>query len=62
MSQLSPSEITKVRKAALYSVTLSSEMKTTVVDAKLRNFTQEIKKLLLKNGVLVEVVVVSGKI
>jgi hypothetical protein len=36
-------------------------MKTSVVVAKLRNFTQEIKKLLLKNGVLVEVVV-SGKI
>ncbi len=62
MSQLTPSEITKVRKAALHSVTLSSEMKTSVVDSKLRNFTQEIKKLLLKNGVLVEVVVVSGKI
>lgn len=62
MSQLSPSELAKVRKAALHSVTLSSEMKTSVVDSKLRNFTQEIKRLLLKNGVLVEVVVVSGKI
>ena len=44
MSQLTPSEITKVRKAALHSVTLSSEMKTNVVDAKLTNFIQEIKK------------------
>ncbi len=60
--KLSLSEIEKVRKSALHSVTLSSEMKTSVVDAKHWNFTQEIKKLLLKNGVLVEVVVVSGKI
>ena len=60
MSQLSPSELVKVRKAALHSVTLSSEMKTSVVDSKLRNFTQEIKKLLLKNGVVVGAVVVSG--
>ena len=62
MSQLSAQELAKLRKAAIHSVTLSSDMKSTVVDAKLRNFTQEIKKLLLKNGVLVEVVVVSGKI
>jgi len=59
---LNPQELEKMRKASLHSVTLSSEMKTSVVDSKLRNFTQEIKKLLLKNGVLVEVVVVSGKI
>jgi hypothetical protein len=62
MSNLTQTELTKVRKAAIHSVTLSSEMKTSAVDSKLRNFTQEIKKLLLKNGVLVEVVVVSGKI
>jgi hypothetical protein len=60
--KLSPQELEKVRKAAILSVTLSSEMKASVVDSKLRNFTQQIKKLLLKNGVLVEVVVVSGKI
>ena len=62
MSQLSPSEVAKVRKAALHSVTLSSDMKSTVVDARLKELLQEIKKLLLRNGAVVEVVVVSGKI
>ena len=48
MSQLSPAEIEKVRKSALHSFTLSSEMKTTVVDAKLTEFTAEVKKVLAK--------------
>ena len=61
MSNLSPQELAKVRKATNHSVTLSSEMKTTVVDAKLRELSAEIKKLLLRNGMVVEVVV-SGKI
>ena len=50
MSQLSPSELTKVRKSALHSVTLSTEMKTTVVDAKLKEFTAEVKKVLTKKN------------
>ena len=60
MSNLTQAELAKVRKATLHSVTVSSDMKSSVVDAKLRNFTQEIKKLLLKNGVVVGAVVVSG--
>ena len=62
MSNLTPQELAKVRKVALYSVTLSSEMKATAVDARLKELLQEIKKLLLRNGAVVEVVVVSGKI
>ena len=62
MSNLTPQELAKVRKAALHSVTLSSEMKATAVDARLKELLQEIKKLLLRNGAVVEVVVVSGKI
>ena len=62
MSNLTPQELAKVRKAALHSVTLSSEMKATAVDARLKKLLQELKKLLLRNGVVVEVVVVSGKI
>ena len=46
MSQLSPSELAKVRKVALHSVKLSSDMKTSAVDSKLREFTAEIKKWL----------------
>jgi hypothetical protein len=59
---LNPQELAKVRKAALHSVTISSEMKTSVVDAKLRELAAEIKKLLLRNGVVVKVVVISGRI
>ena len=62
MSNLSQTDLAKVRKAALHSVTLSSEMKATAVDARLKELLQEIKKLLLRNGAVVEVVVVSGKI
>ena len=62
MSNLTQAELAKVRKAALHSVTLSSDVKATVVDARLKELLQEIKKLLLRNGAVVEVVVVSGKI
>ena len=59
MSQLSPSEITKVRKAAIHSVTLSSELKTSAVDSKLKELTAEIKKVLAKNGMTIEIFVMS---
>ena len=62
MSNLTQTDLAKVRKAALHSVTLSSDMKATAVDARLKKLLQELKKLLLRNGVVVEVVVVSGKI
>jgi hypothetical protein len=35
---------------------------TTAVDTRLKELVQKIKKLLLRNGAVVEVVVVSGKI
>jgi hypothetical protein len=56
MSQLTPSEITKVRKAAIHSVTLSSELKTSVVDSKLRELAAEIKKLLSTKSGNIEVI------
>ena len=59
MSQLTPSEITKVRKAAIQSVTLSSDTKSSVVDAKLREFATEIKKVLAKKNASVEVLLVN---
>ena len=59
MSQLSPSELAKVRKAALHSVTLSSELKTSVVDSKLRGLAAEIKKVLAKNGMTIEIFVMT---
>jgi len=59
MSKLSSQELDKVRKAAIQSVTLSSEMKTSVVDAKLKEFTTEVKKELAKKNVVLEMLVVQ---
>ena len=49
MNNLTQTELSKVRKSALHSVTLSSEMKTSVIDAKLRELIAEIKKKIPKN-------------
>ena len=62
MSQLSPSELAKVRKAALHSVTLSSEIKTLVIDSKLRELSAEIKKVLAKKNASVEVLLLYYQI
>ena len=62
MSQLSLSELAKLRKAALHSVTLSSELKTSVVDAKLRELTAEIKKVLAKKNASVKVLILNFQI
>ena len=48
MSQLTVQELAKVRKLALYSVTISNEMKSFVVDTKLRELNAEIKKKISK--------------
>ena len=50
MSNLTQAELAKVRKAALDSVTLSSDMKATVVDTKLKELTAEVKKVLTKKS------------
>ena len=56
---LTSTELTKMRKVALQSVTLSSEMKTSAVDSKLRQLTAEIKKVLAKNGMTIEIFVTT---
>ena len=56
---LTSTEIAKVRKAALHSVTLSSELKTSAVDSKVRELTAEIKKMLAKNGMTIEIFVMT---
>ena len=53
MSNLTQTELAKVRKAALHSVTLSSDMKGTVIDAKLRELNSEIKKVLTRKNQLI---------
>ena len=59
---LSPQELAKVRKSSLHSVSLSSEMKTSAVDAKLREITAEIKKVLAKKNTSVEVLILNFQI
>jgi hypothetical protein len=59
MSQLSPSELAKVRKVAEVSVTLKNEMKQSVVDEKLRTLNASIKKLLMKKDATVEVIAIK---
>ena len=57
---LTSTEIAKARKAALHSVTLSSDMKTSAVDSKLRELSVEIKKVLAKNGMTIEIFVMTA--
>ena len=52
MSNLTQTELAKVRKAALHSVKLSSELKTSAVDSKLKELNAEIKKVLAKKGTI----------
>ena len=59
MSQLSPSEITKVRKLADASITLKNEMKQSVIDEKFRTLNASVKKLLMKKGTTVEVITIK---
>ena len=60
MSQLSLSELAKVRKVAEVSVTLKNEMKQSVVEEKLRTLNASIKKLLSKKDATVEIFVLKG--
>ena len=55
MSKLSPQELVKVRKLALHSVTISNEMKASVVDAKLKELVTEIKKIVTRKNVVLEI-------
>jgi len=56
---LNHQELAKVRKVALHSVTISNEMKASVVEAKLKELTTEIKKIILKKNIIVEVLTIS---
>ena len=59
MSQLSPSEITKIRKLADASITLKNEMKQSVIEEKLRTLNASIKKLLMKKDTSVEIIAIK---
>ena len=59
MSQLSPSEITRIRKLADASITLKNEMKQSVIEEKLRTLNASVKKLLMKKDTTVEVIAIK---
>ena len=61
MSVLSQQEIVKVRKAAEESITLSNELKSSVVEANLRHLNASVKKLLAKKDAKIEIFVMKGK-
>ena len=60
MSQLSTSEVAKMRKLSEESVTLKNEMKQSVVEEKLRTLNTSVKKLLMKKGTTVEIIVIKA--
>ena len=62
MSNLTQTELAKIRKASLHSVTLSSDTKTSIVDAKLRELVAGIKKVLAKKNASVEVLLLNFQI
>ena len=59
MSNLTQAELTKVRKLAFYEDLLTSDMKDSVINAKLRNLNAEIKKALAKKGTIVDMFVLT---
>lgn len=54
-------QLEKIRRIAEESVTLTNDMKQTVIDAKIRTLTASIKRLLLKKDASVEILVMKGK-
>jgi len=54
-------QLEKIRRIAEESVTLTNDMKQTVIDAKIRTLTALIKRLLLKKDTTVEILVMKGK-
>ncbi len=58
---LSQQEIAKFLRNADEHVTLSNEMKQSVIDEKLRTLNTSIKKLLAKKDATVEIFVMKGK-
>jgi hypothetical protein len=59
MSQLTAQELAKVRKLADESVTLKNEMKLSVIEDKLRTLNVSVKKLLIKKGTTLEIIVMK---
>ena len=59
MSNLTQTELAKVRKLAEEFVILKNEMKQSVVDEKLRTLNASIKKMLIKKDTTVELIAIK---
>ena len=55
MSNLTPQEFAKVRNSAIKSITLSADIKPSIVDLNLRDFIIDIKKLLSNKKTIIEI-------
>ena len=59
MSAISLQELEKLRKSALFSIRLSNEMKSQIIDAKVRELVSEIKRNISKQNAVIEVLVLK---
>ena len=59
MSNLTQTELAKVRKLAEEFVILKNEMKQSVIDEKFRTLNASVKKLLMKKDTTVEIIVIK---
>ena len=55
MSAISLQELEKLQKNALFSTRLSNEMKSQIIDAKVRELVSEIKRNISKPSAVIEV-------
>ena len=59
MSNLTQTELAKVRKLAEEFVILKNEMKQSVIDEKFRTLNASVKKLLMKKDTTVELIAIK---
>jgi len=60
MSAISLQELEKLRKSALFSTRLSNEMKSQIIDAKVRELVSEIKRNISKSNAVIEVILLKS--
>ena len=61
MNNPTKSELAKVRKVVLHSVTLSNEIKATVMESRLKELIREIKKIFIKKDTALEMVCLKSE-
>lgn len=60
MSAISLQELEKLRKSALFSTRLSNEMKSQIIDSKVRELVSEIKRNISKSNAVLEVILLKS--